>query len=180
VAAEQVRVEPDARNPLGNKAGVLPRCHALPRPTAAGEQELARLLARRPYVVVERQTTPTTLALKAATTTIPIVFFVAGALDAAAAIIGVCKMTALRMIRRGDIKGRQVCSGAPWVIKAEDVAAFAARKRSSAPVTPNPAQQSPRRLAREAPVLLPPTRAIGWAQRAAQYPSDAYAPLRRR
>ena len=53
-------------------------------------------------------------------------------LDAAAEIIGVCKMTALRMIRRGDIKGRQVCTGAPWVIKAEDVAAFAARKRSSA------------------------------------------------
>ena len=63
-------------------------------------------------------------------------------LDAAAEITGVCKMTALRMIRRGDIKGRQVCSGAPWVIKAEDVAAFAARKRSSAPVTPNPAQQT--------------------------------------
>jgi DNA invertase Pin-like site-specific DNA recombinase len=63
-------------------------------------------------------------------------------LDAAAEIIGVCKMTALRMIRRGDIKGRQVCSGAPWVIKAEDVAAFAARKRSSAPVTLNPAQQT--------------------------------------
>jgi DNA invertase Pin-like site-specific DNA recombinase len=63
-------------------------------------------------------------------------------LDAAAEIIGVCKMTALRMIRRGDIKGRQVCSGAPWVIKADDVAAFAARKRSSAPVTPNPAQQT--------------------------------------
>ena len=63
-------------------------------------------------------------------------------LDAAAEIIGVCKMTALRMIRRGDIKGRQVCTGAPWVIKAEDVAAFASRKRSSAPVTPNPAQQA--------------------------------------
>jgi DNA invertase Pin-like site-specific DNA recombinase len=63
-------------------------------------------------------------------------------LDAAAEIIGVCKMTALRMIRRGDIKGRQVCPGAPWVIKAEDVAAFAARKRSSAPVTPNPGQQT--------------------------------------
>jgi DNA invertase Pin-like site-specific DNA recombinase len=63
-------------------------------------------------------------------------------LDAAAEIIGVCKMTALRMIRRGDIKGRQVCTGAPWVIKAEDVAAFAAGKRSSAPVTPNPAQQA--------------------------------------
>jgi Recombinase zinc beta ribbon domain len=34
-------------------------------------------------------------------------------LDAAAEIIGVCKMTALRMIRRGDIKGRQICTGAP-------------------------------------------------------------------
>ena len=44
-------------------------------------------------------------------------------LDAAAQIIGVAKMTALRMIRRGDVKGRQVCKGAPWVIKAEDVAA---------------------------------------------------------
>jgi len=63
-------------------------------------------------------------------------------LDAAAEIIGVCKMTALRMIRRGDIKGRQACAGAPWVIKAEDVAAFVAGKRSSAPVTPNPAQQA--------------------------------------
>ncbi|HZD64211.1 MAG TPA: recombinase family protein [Xanthobacteraceae bacterium] len=63
-------------------------------------------------------------------------------LDAAAEIIGVCNMTALRMIRRGDIKGRQVCAGAPWVIKAEDVGAFAARKRSSAPVTPDPAQQT--------------------------------------
>jgi hypothetical protein len=54
--------------------------------------------------------------------------------------LGVCKMTALRMLRRGDVKGRQVCAGAPWVIKAEDVAAFAARKRSAGPVTPNPAQ----------------------------------------
>ena len=63
-------------------------------------------------------------------------------LDAAAQIIGVRKMTALRMIRRGDLKGRQVCKGAPWVIKAEDVAAFAARKRSTAPVTPNPKQQT--------------------------------------
>ena len=62
-------------------------------------------------------------------------------LDAAAEMIGVCKMTALRMIRRGDVKGRQVCKGAPWVIKAEDVAAFAARKPSS-PVTPNPMQQT--------------------------------------
>ena len=63
-------------------------------------------------------------------------------LEAAAQIIGVTKMTALRMIRRGDVKGRQVCKGAPWVIKAEDLAAFSARKRSPGSVTPNPAQQT--------------------------------------
>ena len=62
-------------------------------------------------------------------------------LDAAAQIIGVAKMTALRMIRRGDLKGRQACKGAPWVIKAEDVAAFGSRSPSTGPVTPNPAQQ---------------------------------------
>jgi hypothetical protein len=33
-------------------------------------------------------------------------------------------MTALRMLRRGDVKGRQVCAGAPWVIKVEDLSAF--------------------------------------------------------
>jgi len=63
-------------------------------------------------------------------------------LDAAAQIIGVTKMTALRMIRRGDLKGRQACKGAPWVIKAEDVAAFGARKRSTGSVTSNPTQQT--------------------------------------
>ena len=62
-------------------------------------------------------------------------------LDAAAQIIGVAKMTALRMIRRGDLKGRQACKGAPWVIKAEDLAAFGSRGPSTGPVTPNPAQQ---------------------------------------
>jgi DNA invertase Pin-like site-specific DNA recombinase len=62
-------------------------------------------------------------------------------LDAAAQTIGVAKMTALRMIRRGDLKGRQACKGAPWVIKAEDVAAFGSRSPSTGPVTPNPAQQ---------------------------------------
>ena len=63
-------------------------------------------------------------------------------LDAAAQMIGVHKMTALRMIRRGALKGRQACKGAPWVIKAEDVATFAARTRPPEPVTPNPAQQT--------------------------------------
>lgn len=62
-------------------------------------------------------------------------------LDAAAQIIGVAKMTALRMIRRGDLKGRQACKGAPWVIKAEDAAAFGIRRPATGPVTPNPTQQ---------------------------------------
>ena len=62
-------------------------------------------------------------------------------LEAAAKLIGVCNMTALRMLRRGDIKGRQVCPGAPWVIKAADLAGFASRKRQKPPLTPNAMQQ---------------------------------------
>ena len=61
-------------------------------------------------------------------------------LEAAAKVIGVCKMTALRMLRRGDIKGRQVCPGAPWVIKADDLASFSHQPRSRGPVTANGAQ----------------------------------------
>jgi hypothetical protein len=63
-------------------------------------------------------------------------------LEAAGEIIGVTPMTALRMIQRGDLKGQQLCKGAPWVIKAEDAAAFHAEKRSQKPLTPNPAQRS--------------------------------------
>jgi hypothetical protein len=61
-------------------------------------------------------------------------------LEAAANIVGVCTMTALRMLRRGDIKGKQVCRGAPWVIKAADLADFAGRKPKKPPLTPNPKQ----------------------------------------
>jgi len=61
-------------------------------------------------------------------------------LEAAANIVGVCNMTALRMLRRGDIKGKQVCSGAPWVIKAADLADFAGNQRTQRPLTPNPTQ----------------------------------------
>ena len=63
-------------------------------------------------------------------------------LDAAAQMISVHKMAALRMIRRGELKGRQACKGAPWVIKAEDVTTFAAQKQPRGPVTPNPMQQT--------------------------------------
>jgi len=62
-------------------------------------------------------------------------------LEEAAKIVGVCNMTALRMLRRGDIKGRQVCPGAPWVINIADLTDFNGRKRSNPPLTPNPDQQ---------------------------------------
>ena len=62
-------------------------------------------------------------------------------LEAAAKLIGVCNMTALRMLRRGDIKGRQACAGAPWVISAEDLAGFAKGKRRKPPLTQNTTQQ---------------------------------------
>ena len=62
-------------------------------------------------------------------------------LEAAAKLIGVCNMTALRMLRRGDIKGRQACAGAPWVIRADDLAGFAKGKRPKPPLTQNANQQ---------------------------------------
>ena len=63
-------------------------------------------------------------------------------LEAAAQIIGVTAMTALRMLKRGDIRGQQLCKGAPWVIKAEDLAAFGTCKQSKRSLTPNPAQRT--------------------------------------
>jgi hypothetical protein len=51
-------------------------------------------------------------------------------------------MTALRMLRRGDIKGRQACAGAPWVIKAEDPTGFANTKRQKSPLTQNATQRA--------------------------------------
>ena len=63
-------------------------------------------------------------------------------LEAAAQIMDVSVMTALRMVRRGIIKGRQLCRGAPWVIKAEDMAAYRERKPSRRSLTSDPTQQS--------------------------------------
>jgi len=63
-------------------------------------------------------------------------------LDAAAQIIDVSVMTALRMVRRGIIKGHQLCRGAPWVIKVEDMAAYRERKPSRRSLTSDPTQQS--------------------------------------
>src|SRR5258707_2159926 len=63
-------------------------------------------------------------------------------LEAAAQIIDVSVMTALRLIQRGLIKGRQLCRGAPWVIKAEDAAAYGARNAPQQPLSADPAQQT--------------------------------------
>jgi hypothetical protein len=63
-------------------------------------------------------------------------------LEAAAQIMGVSVMTALRRVRHSIIKGRQVCRGACWVINAEDVAAYRTEHTSQCPLTDNPAQHS--------------------------------------
>jgi len=62
-------------------------------------------------------------------------------LEAVAQIMDVSVMTALRMIQRGVIKGRQLCKGAPWVIKVEDVAAYRAQNAPQHPLSADPAQQ---------------------------------------
>jgi excisionase family DNA binding protein len=61
-------------------------------------------------------------------------------LQEAAKLVGVSNMTVLRMLRRGNIKGRQVCPGAPWVITLADLTDFNGRKGSKPPLTPNPHQ----------------------------------------
>ena len=63
-------------------------------------------------------------------------------LEAAAQIMDVSIMTALRMVRRGIIQGRQLCRGAPWVIKAEDLATYREQKASRHSLTSHPAQQT--------------------------------------
>jgi len=63
-------------------------------------------------------------------------------LEAVAQIMDVSVMTALRMIQRGVIKGRQLCKGAPWVIKAEDMAAYRAQNAPQRPLSADPAQQT--------------------------------------
>jgi hypothetical protein len=62
-------------------------------------------------------------------------------LEAAAQIMDVSIMTALRMVRRGIIKGRQLCRGARWVMKAEDLAAYREQKPSRRLLTSDPSQQ---------------------------------------
>lgn len=62
-------------------------------------------------------------------------------LEAAANTLNVSPMTALRMMRRGELNGRQLCKGAPWVIKADDVAASCAQHQSRRPLTADSGQK---------------------------------------
>src|SRR5208283_4914942 len=63
-------------------------------------------------------------------------------LEAAAQIMDVSVMTALRMIQRGVLKGRQLCKGAPWVIKMEDAAGYRAQNARQRPLTADSTQQT--------------------------------------
>src|SRR6476619_4112919 len=51
---EQPRVQPDAADPCGDKAGILACCHVAVRTATAGEQELAGPFAGGPQIVIDR------------------------------------------------------------------------------------------------------------------------------
>lgn len=67
-------------------------------------------------------------------------------LDEAATFLHVSTMTVLRMIKSGVLPARQLCKGAPWVIKAGDLDKDAVRAEASGrrhkPLTQNPDQES--------------------------------------
>ena len=67
-------------------------------------------------------------------------------LNEAAAVLSVSAMTILRMIRNGVLPARQLCKGAPWVIKAadldNDIVRAEASGRRQRPLTQNPDQKS--------------------------------------
>lgn len=67
-------------------------------------------------------------------------------LNEAADRLSVSTMTVLRMIRRGVIPARQLCKGAPWVIKVADIATKAACSEAGshhrAPLTADPTQRT--------------------------------------
>ena len=64
-------------------------------------------------------------------------------LDEAAAKLTISPMTVLRLIHNGIISARQLCRGAPWVIKAQDLeqpdvmAAAAGRRKRPPPQHPD-------------------------------------------
>ena len=61
-------------------------------------------------------------------------------LEAAAARLGVSKMTVLRLIGSGTITARQVCKGAPWAIPGAQLEALDPRTPSARPITASPGQ----------------------------------------
>ena len=63
-------------------------------------------------------------------------------LQAVAQVLNVSVMTASRMVRCGIIVGRQFCRGAPWVIKAQDMAAYRGQDAVRPPLTPKSIQQT--------------------------------------
>ena len=66
-------------------------------------------------------------------------------LDEAAGSLNVSPMTVLRMIRRGVLAARQLCKGAPWVIRAADLNDAAVRAEANGrrrPLTQDPNQQA--------------------------------------
>jgi excisionase family DNA binding protein len=65
-------------------------------------------------------------------------------LDEAASRLGINKMTVIRLIRDGILPGRQVCAGAPYVIREEDLDRPAVRRaiRNGRPVSPDARQKS--------------------------------------
>jgi len=58
----------------------------------------------------------------------------------AAQVLGTCRMTVHRLIKRGILKAQQACQGAPWVIKAEALSAIKIGPRGRS-VTSSPNQQ---------------------------------------
>ena len=59
----------------------------------------------------------------------------------AAQVLGTCRMTVHRLIKRGILKAQQACQGAPWAIKTEALAAIKIGPRGR-PVTSNLDQQT--------------------------------------
>jgi hypothetical protein len=59
----------------------------------------------------------------------------------AAQVLGTCRMTVHRLIKRGILKAQQACQGAPWVIKTEALAAIKIGPRGH-PVPSNLDQQT--------------------------------------
>lgn len=65
-------------------------------------------------------------------------------LGEAASRLGVSKMTVVRLIRDGLLPAKQVCAGAPYVIREEDLAQPAIRRAIAGgrPISSDPKQQS--------------------------------------